>query len=73
MTRADQVIAESGVAVEESDRSNLSRQATRRVNMTGWRFSDALRAELRDYGADAAKWRRNAAEGDRVAATLGYR
>lgn len=59
--------------VPEEDQAELSRQAGRRTNMTGWRYSDALRAEQAEYvsvGRD--EYMRRSAEADRVARTLGY-
>lgn len=59
--------------VPEADRHLVARQANRAVNMAGWRYSDALRAELETYeriGADA--YRALDDESTRIVRGLGY-
>ena len=69
----DRVIAESGVDVDPRDRSVIAQAAGRETNMTGGRYSDALRAQLATYarlGRDGFLQLHD--ESTRVAQQLGY-
>lgn len=70
MTRTDSILGES---FPTSDRPMLVQEANRRVNMTGWRYSDALRAELDTYRTLGSEgYRKLHEEATRVTRGLGY-
>jgi hypothetical protein len=58
--------------VPEADRSAVAVAANRCTNMTGERYSDALRAEVARYLDNPDQWRRLDADGRRVLTGLGY-
>lgn len=68
-TSTDRIIGD----IDQEARAALVAEANRRVNMTGWRYSDALRAEratFEDRGRES--YMALHAEASRIARQLGY-
>ena len=74
MSVSDKIIQVSGVVVtNETDRLEIMRQAGRRVNMAGGRYSDALRAELATYARDRYTYmHQTVVSANETARLLGY-